>query len=70
MPIDEDLSRYAAPPDNLPEERTYNSTYIRLYLESWMLGPPSVRYTIDQVREILRDAADNITDEDHGIETI
>ena len=70
MPLDEDTTRYTAPPDNPPDELTYNTTHIRLYLESWMPGLPKVLYTLDEVREILKEAADNLTDENYGIDTI
>ena len=70
MPLDEDLRRYTAPPDNPPEEPTYNATHICLYLESWMPGIPNDLYTLDAVREIFKEASDNLTDEDYGIQTL
>jgi hypothetical protein len=27
-------------------------------------------YSIDEIRDILKEAADNLTDEDHGIDTV
>jgi hypothetical protein len=72
MPLDEDLTRYTAPPDNPPEEPTYLISQILRYVES--LEPhPNLNhrhYTLDNIRNLLKEAAANLTDEDHGIETI
>ena len=70
MPESEDLRRYTAPPDNDPEEPRYSTAGILAYVESWIPGYPSDTYTLDAVREILQAAADSLTDEEHGIDTI
>lgn len=70
MPESEDLCRYTAPPDNDPEEPRYSTSEILAYIDSWIPGYTADSYTLDEVREILRDAADNILDEYHGIDTI
>jgi hypothetical protein len=73
MPESEDLRRYTAPPDNSSEAPTYSTAGILDYVESWIPNCPyysSNSYTLEQVREILLDAAANLTDEDHGIDTI
>jgi hypothetical protein len=73
MPLDEDLRRYNAPPDNPPDPPTYSTAGILAYVESWIPNCPyysSNSYTLEEVAEILRDAADNLTDEDHGIDAI
>jgi hypothetical protein len=71
MPESEDLRRYTAPPDNPPEPPTYSTAGILAYVESWIPNCPyysSNSYTLEEVREILHEAAANLTDEDHGIE--
>jgi hypothetical protein len=77
MPESEDLRRYTAPPDNPPEGRTYYTSDILDYIESCFpeMSISAYRrayptYSIDEIRDILREAADNLTDEDYGIDTI
>jgi hypothetical protein len=70
MPESEDLTRYTAPPDSIPEPPTYLLSQIIRYVESWSPHPYNYHHTIDEVAEILQDAADNILDEYHGIDTI
>lgn len=70
MPESEDLTRYTAPPDSIPEPPTYLLSQIIRYVESWAPHPYNYHHTLEEVAEILRDAADNLTDEDHGIDTI
>jgi hypothetical protein len=70
MPESEDLRRYTAPPDNPPEEPTYLLSQIIRYVESWAPNPYNYHHTIDEIRDILKEAAANLTDEDHGIDTI
>jgi hypothetical protein len=70
MPESEDLSRYTAPPDNHPDEPRYSTAGILAYVESWIPGYTADSYTIEEVAEILNSAFDNLTDEDHGIDTI
>jgi hypothetical protein len=70
MPLDEDLRRYNAPPDNPPDPPTYSTAGILAYVESWIPNCPyysSNSYTLEEVREILHEAAANLTDEDYGI---
>jgi len=73
MPESEDLRRYTAPPDNPPEGRTYYTSDILDYIESCfpeMSINAYPTYFIDEIRDILKEAADNLTDEDYGIDTI
>jgi hypothetical protein len=70
MPLDEDLRRYTAPPDSTPEAPTYLLSQILRHVENWAPNPYNYHHSIDEVAEILREAADNLTDEDHGIKTI
>jgi hypothetical protein len=74
MPESEDLSRYTAPPDNPPEERTYYTSDILEYIESCFpkmsVSYHYPTYSIDEIRDILKQASENITDEDYGISTI
>lgn len=69
MPLDEDLTRYTAPPDNPREEKLYSTAGILAYIDSWIPGRKD-HYRIDEVREILEEALLNLTDEDTGIDTI
>ena len=69
MPLDEDLRRYTAPPDELPEEKLYSTAGILAYIDSWIPARKD-HYRIDEVREILEEALLNLTDEDTGINTI
>jgi hypothetical protein len=70
MPLDEDLTRYTAPPDNDPEEKTYLLSQIIQYVESWCPNPYNYHYSIDEIKEILKEASDSLTDEEYGIDTI
>jgi len=70
MPLDEDLRRYTAPPDTLPDEPRYATCTILAYVESWMPGYTADSYTIEEVAEILNSAFDNLLDDDFGIDTI
>jgi hypothetical protein len=72
MPLNEDLRRYTAPPDNPPEEPTYLLSQIIRYVENWAPNQYNHHHhhTLDEVRDILKEAADNLTDEDYGINTI
>jgi len=70
MPESEDLTRYTAPPDSIPEPPTYLLSQILRHVEDWAPHQYNYyhQYTIEEVAEILRDAADNLTDEYHGID--
>jgi hypothetical protein len=70
MPESEDLTRYTAPPDSIPEPPTYLLSQIIRYVESWSPHPYNYHHTIEEVAEILRDAAANRTYEDHGISKV
>ncbi len=70
MPLDEDLTRYTAPPDPAPEEPTYLLSHIIRYIESWSPHPYHYHYSLEEVAEILNSAFDNLTNEDHGIDTV
>lgn len=67
MPIDEDLRRYTAPPDNDPEPPVFNGSEILEYLHSWLPAHPADCYEIHEIQEILRNAANGILDEEYGI---
>jgi hypothetical protein len=68
MPLDEDLTRYTAPPDNPPEERLYSTAEILAYIESWI--PSTDLYNIHEIISVLNMAVSGIEDEDTGIDTI
>jgi hypothetical protein len=70
MPLDEDLRRYTAPPDNPPEETTYLLSQILRHVENWAPNPYNYHHTLDEVRDILKEASDNLTNEDYGIDTV
>lgn len=70
MPESEDLTRYTAPLNNPPEEPTYLLSQILRHVENWAPNPYNHHYTLDEIRDILKEAADNLTDEDHGIDTV
>jgi hypothetical protein len=68
MPLDEDLTRYTAPPDNDPEEKRYSTAEILAYIESWI--PSTDYYDINEIISVLNMAVAGIEDEDTGIDTI
>jgi hypothetical protein len=68
MPLDEDTTRYTAPPDNDAEEPTYSTAYILAYIESWI--PATDRYTLEEVKSLIGMALSEIDDEDTGIDTV
>ena len=70
MPLDEDTTRYTAPPDNPPDEPTYMLSQIIRYIESWSPHPYHHHYSIEEIRDLLKESADNLTDENYGIDTI
>jgi len=70
MPLDEDLRRYTAPPDNPPEERRYYRSDIVDYFGFWVPTIPGASFTLDEVREMLKEAADSLTDEEYGIDML
>ena len=70
MPLNEDTTRYTAPPDNDAEEPTYSIEHIHDHLDCWIPMSPNYRYTLDEIRDILKEAADNLTDEDYGINSL
>jgi len=70
MPLDEDTTRYTAPPDNQPDEPTYLLSQIIRYVESWSPHPYHHHYSIDEILDLLKEAANNLTDENYGIDTI
>jgi hypothetical protein len=70
MPLDEDLSRYNAPPDSIPEPPTYLLSQIIRYVESMAPNPYHYHYSIEEIRDLFKEASDNITDEDYGIRTL
>jgi hypothetical protein len=70
MPLDEDLRRYTAPPDNPPEEPTYLLSQIIRYVESWSPHPYHHDYSIEEILDLFKEASDNLTNEDYGIDTI
>jgi hypothetical protein len=66
----EDTSRYSAPPDLEPEEDTYLLSQIMRYVESCCPHEYNYPYTIEEVIAILEQAADDIRDEEIGIDTV
>lgn len=68
MPLDEDLTRYTAPPDNPPEAKIYSTAEILAYIESWI--PSTDLYDINEIISILDMAVSEIENEDYGIATI
>jgi hypothetical protein len=69
MPLDEDLTRYTAPPDNEPDPNEYQSAHIIHYIYKSI--PDHDRdYDLEEVIEILKYALEYIKDEDIGIDTI
>jgi len=70
MPIDEDQSRYTAPPDNQPDEPTYLLSQIIRYIESWSPHPYHHHYSLEEIRDLFKKASENLTDETHGIDTV
>lgn len=70
MPLDEDLKRYTAPPDNQPDEPTYLLSQFIRYIESWSPHPYHHHYSIEEIRDLFKEASENITDGDYGIHTV
>lgn len=70
MPLDEDFTRYTAPPDNPPDEPTYLLRQIIRYIESWSPHPYHHHYSLEEIIDLFKEAADNLTDEDYGIDKI
>lgn len=70
MPESEDLRRYTAPPDHPADDPRYSTSGILAYVESWIPGYTADSYRLEEVRDILRNAADSLTDEENGINTI
>ena len=69
MPLDEDLRRYTAPPDNESDPMEYQSAHIIHYIYKSI--PDHDRdYDLEEVIEILKYALEYIKDEDIGIDTI
>ena len=68
MPLDEDLTRYTAPPDNPPDEKRYSTAEILAYIESWI--PSTDYYDINEIVSVLNMAVSGIEDEDTGIDSI
>ena len=70
MPLDEDLSRYTAPPDSIPEPPTYLLSQIIRYVESMAPNPYHYHYSIEEIVDLFNEASDNLTDEEYGIDTV
>ena len=69
MPLDEDTTRYTAPPDDERDPMEYQSAHIIHYIYKSI--PDHDRdYEIHEVIEILEYALKYIKDEDIGIDTI
>ena len=69
MPLDEDTTRYTAPPDDKRDPMEYQSAHIIHYIYKSI--PDHDRdYEIHEVIEILEYALKYIKDEDIGIDTI
>lgn len=50
------------------DDTRYTTAAILAYVESWIPGYTADTYRIEEVRDILQAAADNILDEENGIE--
>lgn len=50
------------------DDTRYTTAAILAYVESWLPGYTADTYRIEEVRDILQAAADNILDEENGIE--
>lgn len=70
MPLDEDLSRYTAPPDSIPEPPTYLLSQIIRYVESMAPNPYHYHYSIEEIVDLFNEASDNLTDQETGIDTV
>tara|TARA_R110000868_G_scaffold2666_7_gene18849 strand:- start:807 stop:1019 length:213 start_codon:yes stop_codon:yes gene_type:complete len=70
MPESEDLTRYTAPPDNPATEPTYLLSQIIRYVETWSPHPYHHDYSLEEVRDLLIEAADHLSDQDLGIHTV
>lgn len=70
MPLDEDLSRYTAPPDSIPEPPTYLLSQIIRYVESMAPNPYHYHYSIEEIVDLFNEASDNLTDQETGIQTV
>lgn len=66
----EDTTRYSAQRDLDPEEDTYLLSQIMRYVESCCPHEYNYPYTIEEVIAILEQAADDIRDEEIGIDTV
>jgi hypothetical protein len=66
----EDANRYSPPTDNQPDEPTYLLSQILRYVESWSPHPYHHHYSLEEIGDLLKEASKNLTDEDHGIDTI
>lgn len=69
-PIDEDLSRYTAPPDDdLSDPNEYHPAHLIHYIYK-MIPDHDRAYEIHEIIEILEYALKYIKDEEIGIDTI
>jgi hypothetical protein len=66
----EDLTRYTAPPDSIPEPPTYLLSQIIRYVESMAPNPYHYQYSIEEIVDLFNEASDNLTDEEYGIDTV
>lgn len=69
MPLDEDLTRYTAPPDDESDPNEYHAAHIIHYIHK-SIPDHDRAYEIHEVIEILQYAINYIKDEDIGIDTI
>jgi hypothetical protein len=65
----EDTTRYTAPPDALGEPRRYNAEQIAEYAKS-AVPCANQTYSVDAVADLLRQAADDVENEDFGIDAV
>jgi len=68
MPIDEDLRRYEAPPDNEPEEKIYLHEDVVKYIASMI--PEDEKMNLYNVIYYLKESIESIENTCYGIDTV
>jgi hypothetical protein len=66
----EDTNRYTAPPAPPAEEPTYNGHDILRYVYEWLPMGKRHEYTLEEVRDLLMEAAEMLGDPDLGIHSL
>ena len=65
-----ETSTHTAPPDPPAEEPTFNGHDVTRYVFEWMPMGKHHDYSLEEVRDILLEAAEMISDEDLGIHAL